>query len=802
MKILNKYILLIVLFLNSFLFAESTKSAETEFTTGAKLNDSCAIECPNFKEGYFGRIADFNYENGETSCYVYSKQAPTKILATVVNVNPHCSKNLKNSEKVEAINSNNTAVNSHLNSIREQVLNKFTDGGSSTYLNLPKYMVAGLLADDRIIDLSSSVSTNEIVLKGGYTTEVNVNFATGDKVTNQDMLSRVKDGLANSVTFVINFLSSSDKIFLSLKVVLFLFVGALSVFLIVSQKTTKKISKLQDHEDTTEKVLFGFFSIVIFFLSLNKVATPDGQISQTGYQQLIRPLLYLGIDTADKLAETATKSVLKYKFAEVGIVAVSDLQTLRDLKYKYEKKKEVANTIKEICFARYNTDEIKAKSQTLASNYTFPNSEYITLGTGAGVLTGGSVDFYNKFFLVNEADILTNELPSVTYCYKNEKMTNELTSKINDLNIKLNNISNGGINSKIIKNINGITELTYKNIAEFGFAGIGSLATSTMAFNNFSLIQDEKPSERKAKSLDLKTDKIREATGYEVSSLVSSEEKQNFISAQLNGIIAETPYFMLPMAGSLKEYITVILSPILGSKDKDGNGEGALNYLIDMIPTKWISTPLSGLVALGNSYAINMITLSILRDLVSIAPLLAIIGASFLVMSFYFLSVGILYIVIPFASIFALSTGNLDIIKNLIKYTFILAVKPVLIVVSVIMAFFVLEMFQSLNSVLVSSMFEPLFLLANNMEFSTDSFSSFFDGLQGIGNSIIFLFLKSAMMMLSSLITVFVCFYIIFNGTNIILDILGMKDGGFDIGNTIGDKVENKPIVSKINTVV
>jgi hypothetical protein len=37
---------------------------------------------------------------------------------------------------------------------------------------------------------------------------------------------------------------------------------------------------------------------------------------------------------------------------------------------------------------------------------------------------------------------------------------------------------------------------------------------------------------------------------------------------------------------------------------------------------------------------------------------------------------------------------------------------------------------------------------------------------------------------------------------NIMLDLLGMRDGGFDVGGVIGDKVENKHSVSKMNTVI
>ena len=135
--------------------------------------------------------------------------------------------------------------------------------------------------------------------------------------------------------------------------------------------------------------------------------------------------------------------------------------------------------------------------------------------------------------------------------------------------------------------------------------------------------------------------------------------------------------------------------------------------------------------------------------------------------------------------------------KNLIKNTFLLAVKPVLIVVSVLMALFVADMLNSLNQVIVTSMFEPLFALSNDLSSETVSnVSSAFDVVKGMGAGGIFIFLKSTMLLASSFITVFVCFYLVFNGANIMLDLLGMRDGGFDVGGVIGDKVEGKSGVS------
>ncbi|MCG3654648.1 hypothetical protein [Aliarcobacter butzleri] len=321
MKILSKFIITI-LFLNSFVFGTDS-TPQTQFTQGLNERTNCLMECPPFKDGFFGRIADFNFETGATTCYVYSKQSSQTAIGKVVNVNEHCAKLTVNPDTVNQINSNTSSVNSHLFTLKDRMNDLYTNTGSTRYVNLPKYMVAGLLADEKIIDIPTSITTNEVTLNSGYTNTPNL---VSSDLVNPTLISRTVDALSNSVTFIINFLSSSDKILLSLKVMLFLFVGGLSVILAVSEQTTKKISQIQNHEDIAQKVFLGVFSLIVFFFSVNKIETSTGQLSQTGYQQIIRPLMYLGINTADKLTETATSSVLRYKFAGVGVNLQEDFQ--------------------------------------------------------------------------------------------------------------------------------------------------------------------------------------------------------------------------------------------------------------------------------------------------------------------------------------------------------------------------------------------------------------------------------------------------------------------------------------------
>lgn len=802
MKILNK-LFLVLLILNSIVFGADTTTPETQFTKGVNERTSCQVECPPFKDGFFGRIANFEFESGATTCYVYSKQSPQTAIGKVVNINQHCAKTILNPTSVNEIKSNTNTVNSHLFSLKDKLNDLYTNTGTTLYINLPKYMVAGLLADERIIDIPTSITTNEVTLNSGYTNTPNI---VSSDLVNPTLISRTVDSLANSVTFVINFLSQSDKILLSLKVMLFLFVGGLSVILAVSQQTTKKISKMQNHEDVAEKIFLGIFSLIVFFFSVNKIETTTGQISQTGYQQIIRPLMYLGVNTADKLTETATSSVLRYKFAGVGVNLQEDFQALKDLEYKEKIKNNYYKTLLNECKTYYNTDATSHFVSLLNSNTLFPASEIIYTKGLAGE-EKRAINFYTRGMMNSESYLDKNEVPAVSYCYQMERAYYNSNAFLSNLSQKIENY-NSAISTQMENKINKMVDLTYKNISELGFVSIVNLGTTVMAFDTFSLLGKN---ENKQENYEYKMEEFRNQSGFDIQGFAKPEEVGGItgvINSATYEVLTNAPYYaFVPFADNMLNYINRVFNPVKESMSAFSSGVGAI---ISLIPFKgeMIGKAVDKVLTTGTNAIIDsivgMLTIFLLKSIVGALPLIAIIGAGFLVITFYFLSIEILYIVIPFASIFAFSTGNLDIIKNLIKHTFLLALKPILIVVSVIMALFAYDMLNSLNQVVVAGMFEPLFMLANDMQ--TDSGSGTFESvgnyINGIGAGAILLFLKSTLVLATSFITVFVCFYLVFNGANIILDILGMRDGGFDVGGIVGDKIESKQSVSKMNTVV
>lgn len=797
MKIFNKLIIITTVFCGTFLFG-ATATPETQFTNGVNTRTDCRVECPPMKTGYFSRIIDFVYETGATTCYVYDLQNPTKAIGKVVNENKYCKDALINPTNVGSIDSNTGAVNSHLSSLESKYKSYFSSTVGASYLSLPKYMVAGLMADDEIINIPTSITTNEVTLKSGYTVFPNISGTTsyGDEA----LISRTKDALTNSVTFVINFLSKSDTILMSFQVALFLFSVAMSLGLLLTQKGTKKASQIQDHEDFSEKILFGVVSILIFFLPLNKISTPTGDISQNGYQQLVRPFLYLGVETADRLAETATSSILRYKFDAVGLGAEQDLQNLQNLLFAEIKKKAYYDSMATKCSTVYNTAELKGYTKLLASNLTYPPSEEIYT-KGFGEDEKRAVTFYTKKYMTSESLVTSSDVPAVSFCSKNERDILQSKSMINNLTVKISNFKTA-VSSEMDKKIKTMTDLTYRNVSELGFVSIINLGTTLMAFDNFKLLGENKNNQE---NYETTMENYRDATGYEIQDFAKPNEDSGLIgvlNSATNEVLTNAPYYVFtPFGSSLQSYINSVFAPIKETA-KDSAQIG--NILLNWIPVvgdslgQGLQLALSKSSSLAIDTANGMLTIYLLKETINLLPLVAIISSGFLVVAFYFLSVAMLYIVIPFASIFAFSTGNLDIIKNLVKQTFILAVKPVLIVVSVVMALLVVDLIVSLNKVVITSMFEPLFALTTNI---INNSSSTFSIAQNFGFGGIFLFLKSTMLLASSFVTVFVCFYLVFNGANLVLDILGMRESGFDTGAIIGDKVEGKQAVSKMNTV-
>jgi len=746
---------------------------------------SCNIECPTVKEGFFTRKANFIHEKGVIECFVYTDDAPTTQVAVVSQKNKYCIEAI--TPNIEVPNIDQYNYSSSMDTIKNKYDN-YINTGNEEFLNLPKYMIAGLTVDNEKVDVSTSIINNEVTLRSGYTVYPNANSSSTsnsflDQVYNINLVSSIKLALDNSVVFIMNFLDRANVTFVSLKVTLFFMLVPLSVILASQSKITKYMSSVTDHEDIAEKVLMGFVSFFLFYITTTQVPTDsDRYISQNVFQNTTRPFFYKVSEKADDLATSATIALLSYKYKQVGMNTKEDIQNIQEqIVVKSTKQLENLNFIKE-CSDTYNTANLRIWGEQIGVNQTYPPTETIKSINQA---TGNEevINFYttgSSGFLNDSSYLKQSNIPSVSFCYKMQRDYMQNKIALESLYNKYNLYSQAMGNEVLNKQVTTLTDLVFRSNAELGWVGISTLATTTLAFDKLGVINVPDNKAEKEKALK----DFRDSSGYEVGGLVSGD---GAIKSMLNKLISSFPYMMLPGADTMqklsKDFMDSVGNPVTESLNKIPVIGGFLSAFAGGI----LST-----LTLASSV---FLTAYLMAQFLSMLPIVAIIAASFMAIGFYYLSVELFYMAIPFVAVFAFSTGNLDILKHVFKNFFILALKPILIVISVITAIFIIGFFDSFHQMLVNSMFEPINML---LAYSSDNetlLSSFMD----LGTSTYMIFFKGLIHIASSVIALFTAFYLVFNGANMILDMFGLREVGLDVGNAIGDKVENNSTAKKMN---
>lgn len=149
--------------------------------------------CPTPKEGYFARIKDVIPSSGETQCFIYKNSDPSTQLGFISTSNASCQSQfvLSNDEEYKVNADSETNPDEFgLESIKTKYTQNYTNTGTRTYLTTSKYIVAGLTADNEIIDVASTISKNKLTIRNGYTIYPNISGTiTPDVSTSQKVMS-------------------------------------------------------------------------------------------------------------------------------------------------------------------------------------------------------------------------------------------------------------------------------------------------------------------------------------------------------------------------------------------------------------------------------------------------------------------------------------------------------------------------------------------------------------------------------------------------------------------------------------
>lgn len=855
-----KKILLALALCTSFLYAEDmpTANANTALENNTYIQEmpsqsSCTFACPTMKDGYFARIRDVIPSRGETQCFVYKTSDPSTILGYISVPNEQCKTqfNLTDSEKFQ-INRHSPEINEFgLEAIEKKYTDHFTNVGSGReYLRTSKYVIAGLTADNEIIDIPNSLLKNQLVLNSGYTIYPNAN-ALPDKDTAQKIIDTLGGWVAGVVSFVsgeeivkekykgytselsslneivfsnvivlvLNWLKESNTVLLDMNSTLFFFVVPFTAGFFLLAKATKALGDKQDHEDNFERVFLTFIILFIFYFSSNEINfEQDKKITQTNFQTWSRPVLYEGVEMADKLTFAFTKAYMNYKAKDAGLIIQDDYAKIHDQTKVLIKESEVLE--KEggmigTCYQVYDTDRLYAlASEAVGANTVFPplgslNKDRRGKPNSKGIDQNFGISNLEETAFMHPQYRRATHVPTLSACYNFERRYKENKKVIESNQIIMKQYESAISSNKTKDGIKLVAELLYKNTAEMGFINASSIASTNILINNLDLFVNadiKEASVEKAMELDNQITKQ-----HETSNIVSS----GHIFAGMRWVAMNSAYMMVPPASSIK---TEIVEPSLESMLYLGNkffhiskqigsyiaGAGTMGVsIIAEEAMKKLETPTKNLEdnqffkALISFIAL-ILTILIMKYLLAYMPLVAISVAGYLAIGFYYVTVEIFYLVAPFVAIYALSTDQMQVLKSFFSRFLALAFKPVLIVVSIIMAIMANELFDKLAMLSSHKTFDTFFAITQYDRTAIDTNADFLTTIHQLGSYAVdfsdygLLFFKGTLLVGAKVVSLLAVFYLVFYGSTMVLNIFGMKDSGIDAQDTVGNSIESK----------
>lgn len=820
-----KNIFISLCLLSTFVYSEDVaKIADNEkfkylVNTEDVIETTCQyMVCPQVKEGYVTRVKDVNIKNGETQCYVYEKGS-NKVLGTVGNVNEKCmeefSKTSNNKTTIFAENlkkfedkkeQRSKGAYQSINEQKDLYFDKYINTGNQEYIDASKYMIAGLTLDNKIINVSESINKNHVILQSDYTLYANsineedkygffsdVAIFLGvdkDKVAKREktdvalisetattLSSMTPEMLSNVTVYIMHFMSEYNVQMLELKSFLLFTVVPFTLFFLLQSKLTKKLGEISDFDDAYERIFFTALTLFVFYFSTTTIKVDnasfkeDTKISQSNFQNWFRNIFYEGSEIATGVARAGTTAYLRYKTQDLGAISSSHLATLE---IEYEMAVEERNKYLDKngngwlgeCYKSFDTDKLKNDVGSINNlGMRFPSSEMVQV-KDANAIINSSLNWYADGSYLKDG---ANPNLSVSGCYNFERRYLSLKSRIEELKNKdetkgeIINYARASKDETISKQLNILTQTQFKNSAELGWIAFSMLPTINIAINELEIINSPMGEMRK-ESVEAQKEAQKSSMGIGSEDISIWQASDDLILEKLSNIA----YMMLPAADSIYKVF----------KDL---GQGTLDILVNTVPYLMpLKFGLGGIAADATIAILAlMITIAIMKFLIVVFPLIGIIMASTLAIAFYFFSVEIYYIISPFIIVFAMASQQGEVIKKFLKVGVTLAIKPIIIVISLVMAIWAYEFFKVFNDILVDWNFNSIFAVMHA------------DGHQ-LFNTFFLTIAKQFIHIGLNIVAFIVVFYMVLNGANMIMDMFGLSDANVDMQSSVGSNIDNK----------
>jgi hypothetical protein len=374
-----------------------------------------------------------------------------------------------------------------------------------------------------------------------------------------------------------------------------------------------------------------------------------------------------------------------------------------------------------------------------------------------------------------------------------------------------------------------IAKMHLKNTQEMGFLNASMIASTEVFLDNADIFDTTELKEAEwEKSVALESQGVSSETGQKINGVANGKNPTIIPPLQLyysgmHWLTYNMAYMMIPPATSIKENLS---EAIIGGyvffkdlmQDTVATALAPETFGLSFIASKIINMlgddePSPMLRALASFLAL-IITILIMRYFLSYLPLVAINMAFFWAIGFYYISVEIFYLISPFIAIYALSTNQIEVIKSFLQRFLALSFKPVLIVVSVVIAIFANELIKSIGRYITHKTFDTYFTITAfdrsvgdyKHDESTTTLSKLADYTShAIDVSMQFtdyglVFFKGMLNVGTQVLATLIVFYLVFYGATMILNMFGMKDSGIDAQDSVGQTMEGR--TSRYNTSI
>jgi len=700
-----------------------------------KSTDKCEIQYPTINKDFLDiRLKKIDLAKGLFEYYVYFEDH-TIIKSDIFWISQACKDKyttLKKDEKKELEKRlqsidfvDEKRVEKEAGDTIDKMEQKFfaknyNNTTTQEYINTSEYLIAVLTMNHEIIDIDASIMHGSIIL--------NPEYRLGD--------NRLTEALnLNFFTFIFDWVTKSDSIFRQLQMVLLTFFVPFSIAILSLSKVSRKIQKLYDQEDLIERGIIGVIIFSIFVISPHRFEDKEKNLAyaQSTFQSQIGSISKIGVNYANDITNTLTSSYVGKLKKDIGVSSKDEVERVMAHSLKLEKELSTYETLQKKCYENKNPESLHEEGFRADEITTFPTSE--------------DSNFNEKIYFLKWDDPATDLKYTLSFCRNVDILKNNIERTLKRNNEFIETVQKSSGNTTI-DDFAATAKEMMRASADYGFLYSPFIMFNKIFIENYGLMKPLNDTNQIERGAD-----------------------ESWFG--VNKLMYTAPLYAAPgVESTLKVYKDLDISQ--GLKKIAGK-------FLDGLPV--VGKGLGGSVDYALDKAGYVLVMGMMAKVYEYLPLLGITVASILAISYFGITLFIYGLISPFYAVYVFSTQQKESIISFLIRGVVIMFKPILIVISIIIAILAVELMTNLGYIISNEVFT---FFTNNNIVSRHSLSS-----------MIISFLHGLVDLVLAIATTLFAFYFVFKGSDLILSVFGYKEGGIDsheVVNEIEQKASNRAI--------